>query len=491
MKFERETDDRPKRPRPVLDAAMIRLLMLFGMFFGVIYAMTVAAKPETWERLGFGEVKPKEEVQAKQNMLRTGLAEGEQNEDIQIQPEEPLIRSGNGSNNQDSVKSVSDGPNQEDEQFEVRLLSLEKKIKAVNDDFWRQVYDRLSERNRKQLYSLIRFAENEITADSATIELFQKLTDALKRWRNEYESKLFEHLANFPADKEEEKKAWSEILYQVQAKWRDRSLPALTDRLYDREPAENTAEALGDVRRSVKRQALIRVRDGTSISRTKDAIPWLFTLDEMLHPDVYPPESPTDVSRVELSSQPVSYRGKWVRFRGRVRSAKMWRMQDHELGVEQLYVLFLKPEENSTLPYCVVATQLPEGFPAVERQAVEMDEVVEVTGQFFKVRSYRAQGGWRECPLVMCHEPVWFPKEEVAVKSTVQLPGTPWIIAMVSIIAVLAIGVAVLVYTSTSSPRSGAEAEGEDVATGLERLANDPNVETVSERLGRMDKGDQ
>ena len=233
------------------------------------------------------------------------------------------------------------------------------------------------------------------------------------------------------------------------------------------------------------------VRDGAPVGRAQEGVAWLMIWHRILadqqNTKAQNSEQSVAVTQLELNSRPQSFRGKKVAFRGHVRSARMQTVKNHELGIEKYYILWIKPEEKSTFPYCVYALDLPNGFPPVQRETVEMNEKVQVTGTFFKVRSYQAKGGLRECPLVLADMPEWMPGEkDTAAETPVVIPSWPVMAGALCLIALGAAGLAFLVYRTTSTPRAeSAEAEAE-ISKDIEALQHNPAVETVSDRLRKM-----
>ncbi len=467
-----------RQRHPVFDANMLRLCSLCVLFFVVIYLMLTARKPESWAWMGFKEEPKKSNISERsESDLRPSVLG-----DVVINPEEPLIIGTRSTNQkQDDLESAESQP-----KFNIQLTNLSSKINSVEDDFWRQVYDRLQTNYRRDLFRLLRFAGNEITADREMQDRFGKIVKFLKTRRNVYQGQLFQHITSLPESQTDEKKNWSEVLFQIRTAWNDDYEPVLTARLNNKQlPKEQVEKALTRLRGYLEQQAFRDIRDGAPVGRAKEGVAWL-----MMWQNVMAAKSSTveamPVTQLELNSQPASYRGKQVKFRGFVRSARLQEIKDHELGIKQFYILWIKPEEKSTFPYCVYALDLPKDFPVVQRETVEMNEQIEVSGRFFKVRSYKARGGLRECPLVLTDTPTWFPQQDSASETSVVLPSWPVMVGSLFLIAFAAAGFAFWVYRATSSLRTESAATEAKVAKDFKALQQDPAVETVSDRLRKM-----
>ena len=244
----------------------------------------------------------------------------------------------------------------------------------------------------------------------------------------------------------------------------------------------------------IENQALRDVRDGAPVGRAKEGVAWLMTWKKILNKNQESKTQPERVTQLQLNSQPKSFRGKQVVFRGHVRSAKLQTVENHELGIQKYFILWVKPEEKSTFPYCVYALNLPKGFPDVQRDAVELNEKVEISGRFFKVRSYQAQSGLRECPLVLADTPTWFPDESKNnLASSIDYSSWPFqsvfLLLLVGCLLVFAVAVGGLAYwisRATSGPRVVSPSEEAKVSEGIQDLQKNPAVETVSDRLRKM-----
>ena len=471
----RTAGSRKSERRPVLDGNLIRLIGLLLALVTVVIAMSISAQPETWERLGFGAVEENEN-------------EGPTGEESQIAEKFPAIVSmvpGNDSSTQDSQSRDDRNGQSPPEGFQFELKRESPVLAKMESEFWRQSYSRLSQVERRTLYRWLRFAENRITADEDTRSEFVRLSKRFQKWRDDFHHGLLEHIASLDGRLDAEKRSWNEILLKLQDEWKLNSWPALTDRLNGESVTGEMEGALQRVRKRIFEQALSAVTDGTPLSRSEDAVAWLMTLEELQPGKNF--GNPVSVSQVELSSQPIQFRGQAVTFRGRVRAAKFWQPKQHELGIDRMYLLFLQSENPTTIPICVATTKMPPNFPPIERDWVELDESLVITGVFFKVRSYQAKGGFRECPLVLANEPQWIPSSLKESESS-QLPSWKWFAGLLTLIAIFAIIVAAGIFRFTERNTHGIGKEDAELSQDLAELSRNPDVETVSERLKKMSR---
>ena len=117
------------------------------------------------------------------------------------------------------LRTNQENPNLKEERFEIQLSTLTSRIDSVEDDFWRQVYDRLRPDYRRDLFRLLRFVSDEISADDEKQEQFRTITKFLSKRRKSYQSQLFQHITSLPESQLESKKAWNEVLFQIQKSW--------------------------------------------------------------------------------------------------------------------------------------------------------------------------------------------------------------------------------------------------------------------------------
>jgi hypothetical protein len=474
-KYLRNTKGEARR-RPLLDATNIKLILLVLMLLVVVYCMIKARNPETWAWMGF-ENQPEKAANGKKAVEPPVQKNFSSDADVSVSPAIPNHETEN------AQKKIQD-----DSPFDIQLANLDRKIESVEQEFWQQVFDRLSDEQKRDFHSLLRFAAGTTTADDKQIEAYRLLVAGIDRWRQKYHGQLLEHVTSIPEDAADKKKSWSEILFQVQKNWSEDLKPGLSARLAGDRVDQSHRAVLQRIRQNFLQPVLQAVVDSTPVARTQDAVAWLMVWEQLqsIDPWIGSKDSTRSVSQVELSSQPSRFRGQWVEVEGSVRAAQRKPLKNHALGFDQFYVLWIRATGGATIPICVYALDLPAGFPPVTEKMTELDEPIVAQGIFFKIRSYEANGGWRECPLVLCQSFAWNPRATKAISSRGEMPSLPWMVSALVAMGILSAAFAFWVYRTTSTRRHRSQVEEKRIAGVVQQLATNPDVKTVGERLKEM-----
>lgn len=113
-------------------------------------------------------------------------------------------------------------------------------------------------------------------------------------------------------------------------------------------------------------------------------------------------QSSGPVTYTQLLQQPQAYRGELVTLVGRVRRAFRLQAAQNEVGVKNLYQVWLEPADISE-PVVIYLAELPRGFP----EGMHLDEQVTAHAVFFKRWPYRAVTGLRSAPLLLARSFPW------------------------------------------------------------------------------------
>jgi hypothetical protein len=180
-------------------------------------------------------------------------------------------------------------------------------------------------------------------------------------------------------------------------------------------------------------EALAKVRDDAFFRREEEPAwiqTWL-TLRSAAPQAVHAAATP--VSFTELFGQPLSFRGRPVRFKGTLRRLERLRAPANDYDIEHYWQGWLEPAVGPPSPIVVQFLRLPPGMP----EGLKIDEPVEISGYFFKRYAYKATDTIRRAPLVMAIEPVWTPRTPVEPGGTSL--GTVAVITMASLVAATAL----------------------------------------------------
>jgi len=207
------------------------------------------------------------------------------------------------------------------------------------------------------------------------------------------------------------------------------------------------------------------------------------------------------VQRIQLMSQPDSYRRAWVQFQGWVRSARfvdrpiaaLGQGADDYQGKVGHYEFWIRPEETNAGPYCVYSLNLPAGFPEVGSEYLTLNQKVRVLACFFKNRSYvSADSKPSVCPLLLAAS---FTRlgNQAAAETDGASAKKPWVpdawsmIGIAIVFALLASGLAWLAKRTTQSPRYRPGTQmTERIHDGLDQLTDDPGVMTAREKVQQL-----
>lgn len=273
---------------------------------------------------------------------------------------------------------------------------------------------------------------------------------------------------------------------------------------FDREQQANSpeVEAAMDAKVAEKRLSLPpawkQVTDNTAVGHVGDSEAWAdawLRVNEATLSDLATAEK---VQRVQLMSQPNSYRRSWVQLEGWVRSARfvdrpiaaLGQTADDYQGKVGHYEFWIRPEETNAGPYCVYSLNLPAGFPDLSEKYQTLNEKVRVTACFFKKRSYvSADSKTSVCPLLLAASFTRLgsfgeTKEGDVAPAKPWIPSVPGMIGIAIALALLASGLAWLAWRTTQSPRyrPGAQTTGR-IHDSLDGLADDPSVMTEREKV--------
>ena len=194
------------------------------------------------------------------------------------------------------------------------------------------------------------------------------------------------------------------------------------------EPFTPVAEGL-----SASVDALAKVRDDAFFRREEEPA-WIQTWLTLRSADPRAVRAAaTPVSFTEMFGQPMSFRGRPVRFKGTLRRLEQLRAPANDYDLEHYWQGWLEPAVGPPSPIVVQFLRLPPGMPV----GLKINEPVDIAGYFFKRYAYKATDTIRRAPLVMAIEPVWTPRPPVEPGGTSL--GTVAVVSMATIVAATAL----------------------------------------------------
>lgn len=214
---------------------------------------------------------------------------------------------------------------------------------------------------------------------------------------------------------------------------------------------ESELVQLNTISKVAMERAFEFVEDRTSMNRSSERAAWNSSWRSM---EIHTDENADAVSYLQLVGQPEAYRGKLIRVDGEIRGVEKIELDaDHPLGFDAYFVLWIKPDDSGHTPYCVYSNKLPNGIENPADRFDTLKKPAEITGRFFKLRSYEATNNKVEvCPLIIASSIQLKPDFSVARSTSWKPPVWMWLLFFVTIpiaAALMAIGV----YQSTKTKR--------------------------------------
>lgn len=184
-------------------------------------------------------------------------------------------------------------------------------------------------------------------------------------------------------------------------------------------------------------------------------------------------EAATPVNFTELFGQPLTFRGRLVRFPGTLRRLERLRAPANDYDVAEYWQGWLEPTAGPSEPIVIHFLRLPAGMPS----GLKIDEPVEVVGYFFKRYAYKATDTIRRAPLVLAIEPIWRPRRPVEPGGT--WLGTAAVVTLASLVAATVLAMAVSGRGRRSRPPETPE-NLDDMLAGVEVLSTGESLRRLA-----------
>lgn len=496
MKIEIQTDEEHEErlaQRKNVDytskAAKLKLFGLIGLLLVVLFMMQEAGKPERWAWMGFGN-QPQPNVVSNSEAAVPPTKQDE-NPEVENVQEETI---GDGEITQSSPDNDNDAANVNSDVIVLNDAESDA-IPKMTADFWRELYHGLRQEQQRELFRVTRAvrtatkvyrpavdSENPM-ASAPAADVLEALMKRIAREHELYQRKGLERLT-LQQDNSPEMQRLSEGLSQTKEFWETKIQPAMSAAIAGEDFTISQQRAVVQLQNQVLDDlAMSEVLDKSSAGRTKDANAWLRTWERALDPaNSFADAKP--VKHIQLSSQPEIYRGQPVKILGHIRSAQKTVLENHEVGLPEYYVLWIKPDDSSVSPYCVYVSELPAEFPTVTETYLEMNERVEINGLFFKLRTHVAKDTTVvHSPLILANTVVWNPRiPETAAQAWNPPDWSIWISFI--LMPLFATWIAWRIYNSTMTLRPAPHQSTQSrINDSLEELADDPTIQSDLERV--------
>lgn len=430
-------------------------MVLVGLLVFILVMMRFAGDPKNWAWMGFG---------------RGAVAPPAATEKVSPPPPSAELQMSPERIGEEIEKP---GPRLELDELKPALDELRK-------DFWTRLVRRLDSPSQLALYGM--FRQGSSSPDAALAKSHENLVERIELFNDQYSTELLSQSGELQVTDPARRQLWYDLLFQWQTEWKDDVAPALKYLSGLSPAAEREPDGLARLRSLLGEIAAEMVVDDSPLGRPSE-IPFWNLLVERLLAEGENSHPPTQVEWVELRTQPESFRGQRIEFRGRIRGARIQKSSGDSATVPQYYELWVQADNHSTIPYCVYALEIPNGFPPLTEQLSMLDATTSIVGYFFKNRSYLTDEHKTQfCPVVLTRLPEVTIVSAAAPQSN---PPTPFAVGGIAAgVALLAAWIAFRVYRSTIFIRRIASPH---IASTLEELESDPQVETVRDRLARWD----
>ena len=287
------------------------------------------------------------------------------------------------------------------------------------------------------------------------------------------------------------------VLGQLRTRWTQTLRKAFLD-ILETTPDERAQEANQTeyqfIQHILDQIGISRIDDYT-VFRNSDNLAWFRMLETLrtAPADRLQASALVTPNILELTKQQDTFRGKLISMRGEVRKAYRVQAPTNQLDIPQYYVLVIRPSGGGTTPLIVYCLQPPSGFPSlpdkdIDRSTADMNDVVQVTGYFFKSWAHvGTQGQMFSSPLMLANSFQWLPHETMAtttsVKTAFQLPM--W--AIFAIPLILAVGLTGGVYLlSRWKGRTATDISPTDISQHLAGLSDDEVAPPTREALQQL-----
>lgn len=479
-----ESAERKKPVQPPPDytsrGMKMKLWTLVATLLFVLLMMNEARKPENWRWMGFDENgKQKKKVEEKKFIFEEAQYDTQDSDSnlnaSQETPKDPESDSRTNANSNSEDQEVPDNSIDDGD------------VSLTQPEFWKLLYRQLELSEQRELFSILReLRERSLPGDSKP-----KRTLVVEKMDGFVKVRLTEMLNELSLIKEglPKRESLNSNLQKLQNQWEQQLKPVLAGEPIRDNVQRGTVHSLQSI---LDQAAYAAVTDYSSPTKASDGPAWLRTWEKILFSTESGPVS--EVKPIQLMSDSEFFRGKPVSIGGQLRGIEVIPSKDNPVGTSQFYSIWISPNETASLPFNVFVTELPEGVELSEGRYTAFEDLhVSITGCFFKVRTYKDAGGSiSDTPLILARS---FEVSEAppvaAVPNTARNSWTPSRTTLVIFFVgmpLLAAAIAFIIFRGTMSRRmkTGATMSSK-INHSLSELAEDSSVETVQEKLMRME----
>ena len=370
-------------------------------------------------------------------------------------------------------------------------------LQSTHHSLWTAILKKLTSAEQQTLVDTLHRARNGKRGNDQQQTNWWDLYQKIDLLYQKYEQQLMLSIhSTSTALTPEQKTRAQAVLSQLRMRWTQSQRKAFLDILETtsaQDPEANQNE-YQFVQHILDQIAISRINDHT-VFRNSDNLAWFRMLETLRTAAADRLQASVVVTPniLELSKQQDTFRGKLISMRGEVRKAYRVQAPTNQLEIQQYYVLVIRPSGGGTTPLIVYCLQPPTGFPAlpdkdIDRSTADINDVVQVTGYFFKSWAHiGTQGQMHSSPLMLANSFQWLPHAQMpqttSAKSASQLPV--W--ALFAIPLILAIVFTAGVYLmSRWKGQTATDTSPTDISQHLAGLSDDEVAPPTREALQQL-----
>lgn len=433
------TDAPPQKRHRLGGAAGIRLAFLCFLLVMVLLAMNHASKPSSWNWLF-------------------------QFERVELPAE--------------STDQASNAPDQTTPAPQARNSDLPAatvpSTEWLEDDFWRGFLQQLDGQQQVRLFNLVQSINLQKDLPRGTTAEMRPIIKILTA----YYEKFTERFEDQSEEGIKFREAWS-------SEW----LPALKAAVADQPLDQINPEASQRLTQILHRVSIDLVRDKTPVDRGREAYAWFSTWAQVFDQPLKT-ETQETATVTQLLSQPEAWRGRSLTIDGTALRVERKNATFNALGIEQYYVIWIKPNHPSIYPFCVYTLVAPESLVSEDESGIQaVDQMVSTTGIFFKNRLFNAsvkeQSEAAFAPVILTSMVESRAGQGMTGNEGTPFPSFSMTLLSIATIATLAMIIAMTIYRSTKTELQKLP-QAASLKENFQKLQDDQRVETTAEKLKRL-----
>ena len=286
-------------------------------------------------------------------------------------------------------------------------------LQSTHHSLWTAILKKLTSAEQQTLVDTLHRARNGKRGNDQQQTNWWDLYQKIDLLYQKYEQQLMLSIhSTSTALTPEQKTRAQAVLSQLRMRWTQSQRKAFLDILETtsaQDPKVNQNE-YQFVQHILDQIGISRINDHT-VFRNSDNLAWFRMLETLRTAAADRLQASVVVTPniLELSKQQDTFRGKLNSMRGEIRKAYRVQAPTNQLDIQQYYVLVIRPSGGGTTPLIVYCLQPPTGFPAlpdkdIDRSTADINDVVQVTGYFFKSWAHiGTQGQMHSSPLMLAN----------------------------------------------------------------------------------------